>query len=176
MIETLKKQAAKLMARRVLRPFRFQERNFSTVYERSFSFLIMMPLDERDFRFATELLTFLKNNKKTLFILTYDYRVSLLPPNLKTNVIEHGVNDLNKFQLPSKKLLNRLNDINFDVIIDMNRTELLFYNYITNSIKSSIKLGFARPNSDKYFNLQVVNNESNPEISYRNLLNCFKMF
>ncbi|HLG32533.1 MAG TPA: hypothetical protein VI362_05805 [Ignavibacteriaceae bacterium] len=176
MIEALRQQAAKLMARRVLKPYRFQERSFSTVFERSFAFLILMPLDERDFRFAIELLTFLKSNKKTLFIMTHDYRVSLLPATLKTNVIEHGVNDVNKLQLPSKKLLNRLNDIHFDVVIDMNRTELLFYNYITNSIQSAVKLGFTRPDSDRYFNLQVVNNESNPEISYRNLLNCLKMF
>lgn len=165
MIEAIKHQAAKLIARRVLKPYRFQERNFSTVFERSFSFLILMPVDERDFRFATELLTFLKNNKKTLFIMTYDYRVSLLPATLKNNVIEHGINDQNRLRLPSKKLLNRLNNMHFDVVIDMNRTELLFYNYITNSVKSAIKLGFARTNSDRYFNLQVVNNESNPEIS-----------
>ncbi|HEY7752098.1 MAG TPA: hypothetical protein VH917_07375, partial [Ignavibacteriaceae bacterium] len=132
MIEGLKKQAAKLMARKVLKPYSFPERNFSSVFERSFSFLILMPQDERDFWYATELLKFLKNNKKTVFIMTFDYRVSLLPATLKANVIEHGINDLNKLQLPSKKLLNRLNSIHFDIVIDMNRTELLFYNYILN--------------------------------------------
>jgi hypothetical protein len=176
MIEAIKQQAAKFMVKKAMKPHSFQERNFTTIFKRSYAFLVLMPLDEKDFWLATAVLHYLKDNKKTVFVVTNDFRVSLLPPSLKSNVIDYGINDQNKLQLPSKKLMSRINDYHFDVLIDMNRTDVLFYNYITNVNTSAIKLGFARPSADKYFNLQVVNNEANPEISYQNLLNCLKMF
>jgi len=64
----------------------------------------------------------------------------------------------------------------FDVIIDSNRDENLFYRYIAKSLNTNIKIGFARIDSDNYFNFQVTNKQNDPETSYKNLLDCLKMF
>ncbi len=175
MIESLKEQAAKFILNKKFKKPEFTARDFSSVFEKSFSFLVLMPKDERDFHYAISILNFLKENKKTPTIVTYDFRVSLLPPALKSNVIEHGISDINKLNLPAKSLIDKIDKIRYDVVIDANRENVLLYNFITRHVKARVHLGFARTDSDKYFNLQIVNNESSPELSYRNLLNCLQM-
>ena len=64
----------------------------------------------------------------------------------------------------------------FDVIIDTNREENLFYGYIAKFLNTNVKIGFVHSDSDNYFNFQVVNKQNDPETSYKNLLDCLKMF
>ena len=64
----------------------------------------------------------------------------------------------------------------FDVIIDLNRGEEIFYTYITKALNVPVKIGFVNSDSDNYFNIQIANSRNDPEISYNNLLNCLKMF
>jgi hypothetical protein len=135
-----------------------------------------MPLDEKDFRLVFPILEYLREQRKNIIVLTNDFRISLLQPYFKTNAIEHGIKEMTKLNLPSKNLLNKLSNMRFDVIIDMNRKEVLYYSFIAKSLNAQVKIGFVRSDSDKYFNFQVVNNQNDPEISFQNLLNCLKMF
>jgi ADP-heptose:LPS heptosyltransferase len=135
-----------------------------------------MPKDEKDFRFAVEVLNYLKESKKNVNAMTDDFRVSLLPTAFKVSAVEHGINDKTKLDLPTKKFLNRLRNIQFDVVIDANRQPVLYYNFIANFVNAPVRIGFSGKNADKYFNLQIVNSKDEPEISYKNLLNCLKMF
>jgi hypothetical protein len=64
----------------------------------------------------------------------------------------------------------------FDVIIDLNREEEIFYTYITKALNAPVKIGFVNSDSDNYFNMQIAHSKNGPEISYNNLLNCLKMF
>ncbi len=176
MIGTIKEQAAKFIINRKLKEHKFGELDFSKIFKRSYSFLIFMPKDEKDFFHAVEVLNFLKESKKNVTAMTDDFRVSLLPSPYKVSAVEHGINDKTKLELPAKKFLNRLKKMQFDVVIDTNRQEVLYYNFIANFINPPVRIGFSGKNADKYFNLQIVNNKSEPEVSYQNLLNCLKMF
>jgi hypothetical protein len=62
------------------------------------------------------------------------------------------------------------------VLIDTNRDEIIYYSYIAKSLNVQVKIGFVRSDSDRYFNFQVVNKQNDPELSYKNLLDCLKMF
>jgi ADP-heptose:LPS heptosyltransferase len=135
-----------------------------------------MPKDEKDFFYAVEVLNFLKESKKNVTVMTDDFRVSLLPSVFKVSAVEHGINDKTKLELPSKKFLTRLKKMQFDVVIDTNRREVLFYSFLVNFVNPPVRIGFSGKNADKYFNLQIVNDKNEPEISYQNLLNCLKMF
>jgi hypothetical protein len=44
------------------------------------------------------------------------------------------------------------------------------------AVPSKVRIGFKRKGSDKYYNLQIANNEEKAENSYNNYLNCLKMF
>ncbi len=176
MIGSIKDKAAKFIINQKLKEHKFDELDFSRIFKRSYSFLVLMPQDEKDFFHAVEVLNFLRESKKNVIAMTDDFRVSLLPSVFKVSAVEHGINDKTKLELPTKKFLNRLKKMQIDVVIDTNRQQVLFYNFLANFVNSTVRIGFSGKNADKYFNLQIVNNKSEPEISYQNLLNCLKMF
>jgi ADP-heptose:LPS heptosyltransferase len=176
MIGAIKEQAARFILKKRAATKEFNQREFSSAFQKSFSFLILMPADDKDFRLASPILEYLREQKKNIVVLTNDYRISLLPPYFKTSAVEHGVNDITKLNLPSKNLISKLTRHRFDVILDLNREEELYYSFITKMINAPLKIGFVNSESDNYFNMQIVNSKSDPEISYKNLLNCLKMF
>jgi hypothetical protein len=176
MIETLKEQAARFILKKRTSQKEFNQRNFSSVFQKSFSFLILMPVDDKDFRLSTPVLEYLKEQKKNIIVLTNDFRISLLPTFFKANAVEHGLKDTTKLKLPTRNIISKLSNMRFDVIIDLNRREEIFYKYVTKALNVPVKIGFVYPDSDSYFNLQIANSKSEPEISYNNLLNCLKMF
>ena len=176
MIGPIKEQAAKFIINRKLKEHKFDEMDFSRIFKRSYSYLVLMPKDEKDFFHAVEVLNYLRESKKNVTAMTNDFRVSLLPSVFKVSAIEHGINDKTKLELPAKKFLNRLKKMQFDVVIDTNRQQVLYYNFVANFVNPPVRIGFSGENADKYFNLQIVNDKNEPEISYQNILNCLKMF
>lgn len=176
MIEFLKEKTAKFILNQKLKHSGSDEISFASVFRRSFSFLVVLPDDEKDFHASLHVLRFLDENKKSFKVLTRDYRVSLLPQIYRTRVIEVGISDLTKLDLPNHKLTSKLESIRFDAVIDCNRDENLFAVYISQSIPSRVRIGFQRKGSDRYYNLQFVNKEEKAENSYNNFLNCLKMF
>ncbi|MEO8399070.1 MAG: hypothetical protein ABI550_04545, partial [Ignavibacteriaceae bacterium] len=139
-------------------------------------FLVLMPENESDFHHSIVVLKGLEENKKNATIFTFDFRVSLIPVKYRPHVIEYGIDDLNKINLPSKKIISKLNEYNFQAVIDLNRDENIFYSYVANIVKVPVRVGFKKKNSDKFYNLQIANNEANADISYKNFLNSIEMF
>jgi ADP-heptose:LPS heptosyltransferase len=84
--------------------------------------------------------------------------------------------DINKLKLPSKRLEKEFRILKFDVVIDLEKEENLFNSLLVCIVNAPVKVGFRKKNSDKFYNLQIDNMEVNPEIFYKNLLNCLQMF
>ena len=87
-----------------------------------------------------------------------------------------GLIDVSKLNLPSNKLMNELAGKSFNAVIDLNRGENLFCSFASNLVESPMRIGFKKKNSDKFYNIQINDSEDNPQISYKNLLNCLQMF
>ncbi len=83
--------------------------------------------------------------------------------------------DINKIELPSKRLTSYLTKKQYDALLDLNRKEQLFYTFVSGIMRAAVSIGFAKSFADKVYNIQIVNSETNPKISYENLLNCLKM-
>ncbi len=171
----IKDKAAKFVVNQMLKKNDFQEQSFSSVIHNSILFLVLMPDDDQDFRYSTEILSYLHENKKEVLILTSDYRVSLLPIHLRRFAFGHAVKDSNKINLPSRELISKLSKRRFDVVIDLNQKEQLFYSYVSGTVNAKVRIGFTKFLADKTFNIQIANHGTNPKISYKNLLNCLKM-
>lgn len=175
MIEAIKDKIAGLVVNSKLKSADFERKSFSEFFKKSFSFFVIMPEDESDFHSSIEVLHGLVESKKNPTIFTYDYRVSLIPSRFRPNIIEHEISDKNRLNLPSKKLLDKLNNLNFQVVIDLNRAENIYFSYLANLVSSPIRAGFVKNNSDKYYNVQIVK-EDDVKNSYENFLNCLRMF
>lgn len=101
-------------------------------------------------------------------ILTNDFRVSLLPAKFRNKAIGFAVNEVSKLNLPTHKLTERLQEKLFDVVIDLNREENLFYSYTANIVKSKIRIGFKKRKADVYYNFVVEGSDSDSVKTYNN--------
>lgn len=176
MLEFIKNKIAEKVVDKQLSTQHFERHTFTDFFNRAFTFFIVMPDDDKDFTYSLSVLNFLSDYKKTAVVMTKDFKVSLLPQKFRARAVEYSLRDINKWKLPSKRFADKLSEMQFNVSIDLNRQENLFYSYSSNLVQAPLKIGFAKPDSDKFYNLQIINHEDNPEISYKNLLNCLKMF
>jgi len=176
MLDFLKNKIAEKVIDKQLKTHKFEPHTFTGFFNKAYTFFVAMPEDDRDFSYSLSVLNFLAVNNKSAMVMTKDFKVSLLPQKFRGRAIEYSEKDVNKWNLPSKRLVDKLSEMQFNVSIDLNRKESLFYSYSSNLVQSPMKIGFAKEDSDKFYNLQIINHEENPEISYQNFLNCLKMF
>jgi hypothetical protein len=176
MIELIKEKTARFIISKRLKNVALSEQSFSAALKRSGAFLVLMPEDEKDFRTCFFILDYLEQINKTVKVLTKDYRISLLPAKFRNKAVEIGITEINKLDLPNHKLINKLVELKFDGVIDLNRTDNLFYSYVTNLVTAKLRIGFAKKGADYFYNFQIAQNEFDSEKSYNNFLNCLKMF
>jgi Family of unknown function (DUF6913) len=176
MLNLIKDKIAHSVVDWKLKSKEIKDQTFTEFFKRSFNFLALMPQDDADFAHSIQVLYFLEDNKKHVTALTYDFKVSLMPLRFRPRVIEHSLADMNLLKLPSNKIIEKLNSMHFNVIMDLNKKENLFCSYISSTVEAPIRIGFHKPNSDRYYNLQILDKEKEAEISYQNLLNCLKIF
>lgn len=150
--------------------------DFSTLLKKAHTFIVFMPDDEVDFHHSIKVLDYLNQQAKNVTIMTKDFRVSLINPKLRQGLIEYEIRDISKIKLPTKKLIAKLSEKNFDVVIDLNRNENLFYSFAVSQVRSKLKIGFEKKNSDKFYNFQVAFKGTEPEEAYKYLVNCLQMF
>ena len=171
----LKQIAARFFIQHKLKKSNFINKSFSSAFKNSNSILVLMPEDDKDFQYAIDILVFLEKLKKDILILTNDYRVSLLPLHFRSKALGYGIKDINKIDLPSKGLFSKLLKKQYNALLDLNRKEQLFYTFVSGIVSAAVSIGFAKGFADRVYNIQIVNSETNPKISYENLLNCLKM-
>jgi hypothetical protein len=176
MIGQLKDKIAGLLAKNKLIDFEITGHNFRDCIKKSFNFFIIMPEDDSDFNQSFTILNFLEENRKSITVFTHDYKVNLLPTKFRPKAIGYGIHDISKLNLPSKRISDKLEGMRFQTVIDLNRKENIFCSYVINRIKAPYKMGFVKGEPDKFYNIQVINKSPDAENSYKNLLNCLKMF
>lgn len=176
MIDLIKENVSRFLISRRLKNLVINEQDFSEALKRSGSFLVLMPEDEKDFRASYLVIEYLEHLNKSIKILTRDYRISLLPAKFRSKAMEFGISDLNKLDMPSHKMIEKLSSMKFDGVIDLNRKDDLFYSYVSNLVSARIRIGFSKKGADKFYNFQISNNDIESEKSYNNFLNCLKMF
>ncbi len=150
--------------------------SFLDAFSNTANLLIMLPEEEEDFKQSLGLVSGLEYTNKNIYLLMHDFKVSLLPFNLRSKAIEYGIIDVNWLELPKHKFIEKLKFKNINAVLDLNRKENLFYSYTAVLLNPKLRMGFVKKDSDRYYNFQVRNLGRNPEISYKNFLNCIKMF
>lgn len=176
MLDLIKEKIAHTVVDWKLKDKQNKDQTFTEFFKRSFNFLVLLPQNDADFAHSIQVLYFLEDNKKHATAMTYDFRVSLLPLRFRNRIVEHNLSDVNALKLPSTKIISKLNGMMFQVVFDLNRKDNLFYSYISSVLDVPIRVGFSKPNSDLYYNLQIIDKESEAEISYKNFLECLKIF
>lgn len=151
-------------------------KSFTGTLRKSFSIFVIMPQNEADFNHCFDVLKFLEQNKKHLTIFMNDFKVSLLPQSLKSKALPFNISDINKVNLPSKALVQKIQATKYNAVIDLNRVENVLFEYISFITDAPLKIGFKKNNADKYYNLQLTNTSEDPSIAYKNFINSLQMF
>lgn len=176
MIELVKNKISSFIIDQKIKHTSNTNQSFNNIFSKSYNILILMPEDQSDFNHCFDVLNSVDNSIRNIYVLTYDFRVSLLPQKFRQKAFEHGINDKTRLNLPTNKFIEKLRYKNINAVLDLNRKENLFYSYVANLVNAYLKVGFVKKDADKYYNFQVVNKEENQEISYKNYLNCLQLF
>ena len=99
-----------------------------------------------------------------------------MPEKEKFRFISFNPDQVTKFNLPGKRIIEYLDGMEFDVAIDLNRREDVLFSAVTNIAKSKLKVSFAKEFSESYYNLQITDKQASSEASYRSFLNYLQMF
>ena len=176
MFNAIKNKISNFVVKRKFLKKERTEINFNGFYSKSVRFLIILPSDEIDFKNADLVIKYLLNHQKSVSLFCIAHRVNTIPEKEKYHVISYDIKDVTKLELPHPNYLEKLNLQDYDIVVDLNLKNNIFCSAFTNFVDSKFRIGFIKENSDKYYNFQIQNDENNPELSYRNLLNSLEMF
>ena len=112
-----------------------------------------------------------ENSKSSLFLTKEEFK------ELYPNKVNSRINYIFSHSQPQEVITGEAKLLmkKYDVVLDLNRQEQLFYTYVSGVMGAAVSIGFAKSFADKVYNIQIANSETNPKISYENLLNCLKM-
>jgi ADP-heptose:LPS heptosyltransferase len=155
------------------------ETSFTRFFTEARRILVVLPLWEEEAASPHELLLTLKEHVKeanlTIVAGTQETYLSHLIPN--STIIRIHQNDLTTFFLPRTSVLSALGARQYDIAIDLNLDFLLPSAYICRVSNAKIRVGFARPNADVFFNMTVDRNPDLDKTSpYDRLAKCLQMF
>lgn len=151
-------------------------KSYTDFAKKSNRFLVILPLTESDYARSLAIVEMLYAKDKSVSLFVKDVKVSQLIGRYKAEYIDYNEKDISKLDLPSKKIIEKIKEKEFDVVIDLNLKNDIFSGIISNLCKSKFRIGFKKDISDKFYNIQIINNATDSAISYRNLLNSLQMF
>lgn len=150
--------------------------NYNHAVEQSSDFFVIMPKDDNDFYHSLDLIKYLLNQRKHITLFLPEFKYSLIPEKDKYKFVSFHPQQITRFYVPDKSLESILRAKEFDIVIDLNREDDLFYSAVTNIVNTKLRVGFARPNSERYYNLQYRGKNGQPEGAYPGFLSFLKMF
>jgi hypothetical protein len=176
MIEKLKKIVALYLLKKKYLKRIDNNTNKKNFFRNSDSFLIILPENDEDYNNSLDIAKYLAIHKKNVSLLLPDYKYSLVDRNLNYNLITYGLNSKTRMNLPAKSLTGRLENKKYDVIMDLNRKEDVFFTGVSLVPQTNIRIGVNKDKTNSFYNVRFNISENNSEISYRNLLNSLSMF
>lgn len=149
---------------------------FNDFFNDSKTFLLLLPAEEHDFKFSLKIAEFLIGMEKEITILVPVKFFSKIPHNKHTRIIQFALEDITKFNLPSDFLANKLNRKKFDVVMDLERMENLFYSSLVQVTQSKFKIGFKKEKLNEFYNILINNQNERPEFCYEDMIESLRMF
>ncbi|MEE9225770.1 MAG: hypothetical protein V3U68_06210 [Bacteroidota bacterium] len=177
MFQVLRKKSGLWFAK-----FRFRNRrdtiqDFTTALSGAERALVLLPDDPTSAKAAEELLSILgqRFHGSRLTVLLGE-QIRSAPQALRAaNFIRLYHDAINKFFLPKKKFVEKINQSEYDVAIDLNLDLVLPYAYICKVSNARVRVGFVKESSDIFYNFQI-RSRGEARSPYHYLAECLEMF
>lgn len=153
--------------------------SFSGVVSTARTVLVILPLDKRELLSAFQLIELLKKTFKEEHITVIgDERgqeIKRLMP--RSHFILVRQTDVSTFFHPRKEFLAQLKSRAYDVAIDLNLDLVLPSAYICRESNARVRVGFAGPRADYFYNFQIQPDPTQSRSSiYDRVAKCLEMF
>ncbi|MBA4250367.1 MAG: hypothetical protein C0425_02360 [Chlorobiaceae bacterium] len=153
-----------------------EKKNFVNELKKLKSFLVILPESEVDAKNSLAIINYLDHSEKKVLMLINSVIASSIISKNYIRYEEYFEVDKNFLGLPKKEFLNKFKIDSFDAIIDLNREENTFSLGSALMINSHIKIGFTSKRVTWFYDFQFHSEANDSEKSYKNFLNCLKMF
>jgi ADP-heptose:LPS heptosyltransferase len=179
MIEDVRKNIGIMIARMHGFRKRAQQMNFSGVYSNARSALFILPAEEENRRLVLGLLQAAQQQFQgnALTIVATGSTGTLSSKLKQCMMVPVHDEQINFFFLPKQSLILRLQEQQYDVIVDLNLTVTPLAASICAVIDAPLKAGFASPQSGTLYNLELQSAAPRePKVRYEQLLHTLAMF
>ena len=176
MLENLKLQLARFIVRRKYLKKNLEPIMFNKAISGAVDFFIILPGNDAEFSHSFELLRYLIIHRKSVTLFLPEHKYNLIPEKDRYRFISFNLLQRTKLNLPASSLIELLENKTFDVVIDLNRQEDIFFSAVTNIVKSRLRICFNKEHSSAYYNFLFADNQNIPEVAFRNMLNFLQMF
>lgn len=152
---------------------------FSEFLQRAQKVLIMMPTGYEEAVIAGDALRAFRDRLKhlQLTVIHNSTRTTSLSELQHCEVIRLDPGDLNRFSLPTRALMQRVFQREYDVALDLNLDFVLHTAYICRASHAKVRVGFAHHAAEMFFNVQInVDKQATPQVIYKKFATCLAMF
>jgi hypothetical protein len=152
---------------------------FTGFIRRARSVLIILPVGYDEAVIAGDKLNagcnFLSHMQLT--VVHTSTRATSLTVFPRCEVVRLDPQDINRFSLPRRSLLQRIFVHSFDVAIDLNLDFVLHAAYICKASHAKVRVGCRHSMSDLFYNVQVnLQRQGPPQKVYEKFASCIAMF
>lgn len=176
MFENLKQKYAHFVIRQKFLRKDLGAVSYNKILSDAADFFIIMPEPDGDFYHSLGLLKYYLLHKKIVTLFVPAHKYNLIPEKEKYKFFSFLPGHLNRFSLPRKNMVVSLRSREYDVVIDLNRSENIFYSAVANIVKSKVRVGFKKNKSESYYNLLISGKNQDSEAAYRSFLHYLQMF
>ncbi|MFQ5797229.1 MAG: glycosyltransferase family 9 protein [Bacteroidota bacterium] len=151
--------------------------DFTTALSGAERALVLLPNDPTSAKAAEGFLSILGHrfHGSRLTVLLGE-QIHSVPQILQTaNFIRLYHDAINKFFLPKKQFIEKINQREYDVAIDLNLDLVLPHAYICKVSNARVRVGYVKESSDIFYNFQIKSG-GEPSSPYRFLAECLEMF
>jgi ADP-heptose:LPS heptosyltransferase len=110
----------------------------------------------------------------TIVAEEHDTGAAVLLP--RSTIVRMSPTAIDWLYRPSHAMLQQITRYQYDLAIDLNLDSLLPSAYICRESNARVRIGFARPGADMFYNFQMQPDVSRSGALYDRLAECLKMF
>lgn len=149
---------------------------FNGILSNSSTFFIIMPVEPLEFSKSYMLIKYLLENHKVVTVLLHESKLGLILEKENMSIIKYMDETKSRLNLPVKPFVRMLQNKEFDVVLDLNRSSDVFTAAVANIVKSKVKVGFEQQKTEDYYDIRIVNCSQDYDLIYTNYINFLKMF
>ena len=149
--------------------------NFNDAIKESETAVFLMPRMSMEFYLARSVVeSFMRYFRRVVLLVTENMRELA---TYRSEIIVVSQADENWLKLPKHELISRLHRDNFDIAFDLSFSDDIFMSYLCRRSEAKMSVGFAKANSDYFYDLQIRTPENvDMKKAYELLTNTIKMF